>query len=116
MAFCSECGKELDQGEVFCPNCGKRVEQPYASQQNNQYSQPQNMNTSSQDIPSTGLNILSFFFPLVGLILYVVNVDSKPVMAKAIGKWALIGFIVEVVGSVLLSIIYGVAVASLMFL
>ena len=63
MAFCSECGKELNQGEVFCPNCGKRAEQAYASQQNNQYSQPQNMNTSSQDIPSTGLNVLSFFFP-----------------------------------------------------
>ena len=60
--------------------------------------------------------VLSFFFPLVGLILYVVNVDSKPVMAKAIGKWALIGFIVGVVGSVLLSIIYGVAVASFIFL
>ena len=116
MAFCSECGKELNQGEVFCPNCGKRVEQAYASQQNNQYSQPQNMNTSNQDIPSIGLNILSFFVPLVGLILYVVNVDSKPVMAKAIGKWALIGFIVGIVGSVLLSIIYGVAVASFMFL
>ena len=116
MAFCSECGKELNQGEVFCPNCGKRVEQAYASQQNNQYSQPQNMNTSSQDIPSTGLNILSFFFPLVGLILYLVYVDSTPRRAKDIGKWALIGFIVEVVGSVLLSIIYGVAVASFMFL
>ena len=64
MAFCSECGKELNQGEVFCPNCGKRVEQAYASQQNNQYSQPQNMNTSNQDIPSTGLNIL-FYLELV---------------------------------------------------
>ena len=80
-----------------------------------QNAQP-NYNYVEQDIPSTGLNVLAFFLPLVGLILYVVNVDSKPVMAKAIGKWALIGFIVGIVGSVLLSIIYGVAVASFMFL
>ena len=136
MSYCSQCGKELVQGAKFCQSCGTPVESAavagtgaagYGSASANpssgssagnyqqQNAQP-NYNYVEQDIPSTGLNVLAFFLPLVGLILYVVNVDSKPVMAKAIGKWALIGFIVGIVGSVLLSIIYGVAVASLMFL
>lgn len=53
------------------------------------------------DTPSTGLNLISFFFPLVGLILFCVFMDSKPVKAHAIGKWALIGFCVGIGLSVL---------------
>ena len=136
MSYCSQCGKELVQGAKFCQSCGAPVESAavagtgaagYGSASANpssgssagnyqqQNAQP-NYNYVEQDIPSTGLNVLAFFLPLVGLILYLVYVDSTPRRAKDIGKWALIGFIVGIVGSVLLSIIYGVAVASLMFL
>ena len=82
----SQCGKELVDEAVVCPNCGCAVQVPVSQQ---------------EDKPSTGLNILAFLFPLVGLILYLCFQKTTPVRAKAIGKWALIGFVVGVVLSVL---------------
>ena len=86
MKYCSQCGKELVDEAVVCPNCGCAVQAPVSQQ---------------EDKPSTGLNILAFLFPLVGLILYLCFQNTTPVRAKAIGKWALIGFIVGVAFSIL---------------
>ncbi len=44
------------------------------------------------DEPSKGLNIIAFLFPLIGLILYLVFMDSCPKKARDIGSWALGGF------------------------
>lgn len=85
--FCSHCGKEIVIQAVICPLCGCSVAP-----------------TIEEDIPSKGLNILSFFIPLVGLILYCLSHDKTPNKAKEIGKWAIIGFAVGVGGSVLLTI------------
>ena len=46
------------------------------------------------------------FFPVIGLILYLVWKDQTPLRARSAGKGALIGVIVSVVGSVLLSVLY----------
>ena len=121
MSYCSQCGKELVPGAKFCQNCGAPVESAAAAgasegssaghyQQQN--AQP-NYNYVQQDIPSTGLNVLAFFLPLVGLILYLVYVDSTPRRAKDIGKFALIGFGVGVALGVIGAIIQGVVLASL---
>ena len=50
-----------------------------------------------QDAPSTGFMVLSLFFPLVGLILFLVWKDSQPLKAKSCGKGALIGVIISAV-------------------
>lgn len=79
MKYCSKCGKELFDEAVYCPGCGcptapaKRV----------------------QDAPSMGFAVLCFFFPIVGLILYLLWKDSQPLKAKSAGKGALIGVIVS---------------------
>lgn len=91
MKYCSHCGKEILDEAVICPHCGCMVGNP-------QYTYNQ---TPEADIPSTGLNVLSLFFPLVGLILYIVYADKAPKKAKAIGKFALIGVAIEVVGGIL---------------
>ena len=62
-----------------------------------------------EDKPSTGLNILAFLFPLVGLILFLCFQKTTPVRAKAIGKWALIGFIVGVALSILSGVLGALA-------
>jgi len=53
-------------------------------------------NQNVQDAPSIGFAVLSFFFPLIGLILFLVWKDKTPLKAKSCGKGALIGVIVNV--------------------
>lgn len=86
MKYCTHCGAQLLDEAVFCPKCGCA-----ASRKN-----------LEPDVPSTGLNVLAFLFPIVGLILYLVNNDKSPLKAKAIGKWALIGFVSGLVLNMLL--------------
>ena len=50
----------------------------------------------------TGMKVLSFLIPLVGLILFLVNQNTKPVEAKDELKWAAIGFGVGIMCYVLL--------------
>lgn len=49
------------------------------------------------DTGSFGWAVLGFFFPLVGLILFLVWKDEKPVSAKQAGMGALVSVIVDVV-------------------
>ena len=58
--------------------------------------------------PSTVLNILAFLFPVIGLILFLCFQKTTPVRAKAIGKWALDGFVVGVALSILVGILVGI--------
>ena len=113
--FCTSCGREFQNDMNFCPYCGAPAMKNEQSSQNydygqNYYQQPygngQYYGNQAQygynapdpkDVPSAGLNALAFFFPVVGLILYLVWKDSTPKKAKAIGKWALISVIVGVV-------------------
>lgn len=81
MKYCSHCGKELMDEAVVCTGCGCAVANI----------------ANMHDVPSTGLNVLSFLFPFVGLILFIVFNEKTPMKAKAIGKWALIGFVVNIV-------------------
>jgi hypothetical protein len=60
-----------------------------------------NATSIEPDEPSTGLNIISLLLPIVGLILYLVYHDKTPKKANAIGKFALIGFGIGLVFSVL---------------
>lgn len=44
-----------------------------------------------------GLKIVSLLLPIVGLIVYAVNIVQSPKIAKECGKWALIGFCIGIV-------------------
>lgn len=83
--FCSNCGAEVHTNAVVCVKCGCAVASRY----------------TTTDIPSAGLNILSFFFPLIGLILFLVYNEKSPRKAKGTGIAALIGFIIGVIGFII---------------
>ena len=53
--------------------------------------------TSSGEGATTGMKVLSFLIPLVGLILFIVDKDKKPIAAKDELMWAGIGFGVGIV-------------------
>ena len=71
-------------------------------------------NIMSVDEKSTGLNVISFLIPLVGLIIYLTQKDTHPIKAKSAGKSALWGVGVGVALGILFTIIGGVMVASVL--
>lgn len=72
-------------------------QQPYAPQQ--PYGQYPGYGTPqvSQEPASGGLRFLCWLIPLVGIILYFVKKDEKPVYAKQCGVAALVSIIMGVV-------------------
>lgn len=59
-------------------------------------------NTNELDEPSTGINVLCFFIPLIGLTLYFAWKSMYPKKAKSALKVALLGFLIWTVLSVVL--------------
>jgi hypothetical protein len=93
MKFCSKCGCELQDEAVVCVHCGCAVASAPAAVQ-------------EPDAPCTWAAVLGFFWPLVGLILYLVWKDKTPLKAKSAGKGALIGVIVSVASTILFYVLY----------
>lgn len=85
VMYCQNCGEKIDDKAVVCPKCGvpvKKIAVLY-------------------DAPNTGFAALGFFFPLVGLILYLVWKDDMPLRAYSVGKGALIGLVVSIIFSII---------------
>ena len=66
------------------------------------------------DVPSTGLNIVCFLIPVVGLIIYLTQKDKSPKKASSAGKAAIWGVGVSVALSII-SIVASIAIASSMY-
>lgn len=64
------------------------------------------------DAPNTGLAVLCFFFPIIGLILWLVWKDQYPLKAKSCGKGALIGVCVSAGIGLFSGLIIGCAAAG----
>ncbi len=94
MKYCQFCGSELEEGSNFCGNCGKKQTSIY-SQEGSSGSQYR-----SNDAPNGGYAVLGFFFPIVGLILYLIWKEEYPMRANSAGKGALIGFILSIISSI----------------
>ena len=86
MAYCRNCGKEIEDSASFCPDCG-------ASQNtNNNTSQPpfQTANAAVSDEGGILWGLLGCCIPVVGLILYLIWKNERPRTAKAAGIGALV--------------------------
>lgn len=82
MAFCKNCGAQINDGAAFCPSCGAT-----------QNSAP----PAPVDNGGFGWGVLGCCIPIVGLILFLVWKDTKPKTAKAAGIGALVSVIVAAV-------------------
>jgi len=92
MAFCKNCGQQIDDKAVVCPSCG--VSQSTAP--------------VVVDNGGFGWGVLGCCIPIVGLILFLVWKDTKPKTAKAAGIGALVSVGIAVV-YYLVVIVLGVA-------
>ncbi len=100
-SYCRECGTVISAKAISCPKCGATQNQT-----------AENQAAVKQDIASAGLMVLSFFFPLIGLILFCVYSQSTPNAAKEYGKWALIGFVTWIVVSIISVVILNAVMFS----
>jgi uncharacterized Tic20 family protein len=103
---CPNCGTQLLENAQFCQNCG--------CSGNPNIQQPNYTQTAGKepDGKSIGCNILSFFMPIVGLILWLIWKDEYPIKAKGCGKSALLSVILCVVFYIL-SFVLLMAIAAL---
>lgn len=99
MAFCKNCGAEIDDRAVICPKCG-------VAQQTAPAVPP------VVDSGSFGWAVLGFCIPLVGLILFLVWKDTKPLSGKKAGVGALVAVILSVVVYILAAVL-GISAAML---
>lgn len=81
MAYCKNCGQQIDNQAAICPNCGVA-----------QSAQP-----AVTDNGGFGWGLLGCCIPIVGLILFLVWKDSKPNTAKAAGIGALVSVGISIV-------------------
>ena len=97
MAFCRNCGKEIDDRAVLCVHCG-------TSQDPNQ--------KQTEDNGGFGWGLLGCCVPVVGLVLFLVWKDTKPKTAKAAGIGALVSTILAVLFYIVyFAIIIGIGVS-----
>lgn len=99
--FCYNCGNELNENAYICTKCGVVVGE----------NKPNNLNIN--DNGGFGYGVLGFFFPLIGLILYLCWKDNKPNNANAVGKGALISVIIGVVIWTICMIILGIVFSNI---
>lgn len=86
MAYCRNCGIQIDDDTVFCPHCG--------------------VNQGNADPPVVDKGgflwgLLGCCIPIAGLVLFLIWKDTRPKTAKAAG----IGFIVSIVLAILAYIV-----------
>ena len=89
MAFCKNCGTEIDDRAVVCPKCGVAQQTVPVGADNGGF----------------GWGLLGFCIPVVGLVLFLVWKDTKPKTAKVAGMGALISVILSIVFYVLTLVI-----------
>lgn len=90
MAYCKNCGAQIDDKAAVCVHCGVAVN---------------NSGVQEADNGGFGWGLLGCCIPIAGLILFLVWKDTKPKTAKAAGIGALV--------SVILGVIYYVAIIAL---
>ena len=101
--YCRNCGKEISDQAYVCPNCGVLVQNTNSQKR---------IDEEADNGSKVGWGFLSFFFPLVGLILFCVWHTERPKTAKVCGLCALAavisGFILGILGGALIiALTYG---------
>ncbi|MBR4628513.1 MAG: hypothetical protein IKO47_12630 [Ruminococcus sp.] len=76
MAFCSKCGKEMEEGSFVCPYCG-----------------------NDEDKVNVGLMILAVLIPIAGIIMGIVNLSKGK--KKSGTAYLVAGIIAWVLGMVI---------------
>jgi predicted amidophosphoribosyltransferase len=101
-SYCPHCGASVNSTSTTCAVCGKSLLTfNQTGNQSNTYYPP-----LEEDIPSMPFNVLAFFIPVVGVVLYALWSGQYPRKSKAVGKWALIGFLAPLLIGLLFMVLF----------
>lgn len=101
MAFCKNCGAEINDNQAVCLKCGASVN---------------SSTTQVIDNGGFGWGLLGFCVPVVGLILFLVWNETKPNTAKAAGIGALVSVILGFLSYVIMFASLAAVASTVLFL
>lgn len=85
--YCPSCGEKLDSDYSVCPHCGQTlVEEPSDVQGSNTH--PLHHDAAFP------WGLIGFIIPLLGLVLFLVWKEERPIASKAAGTGALVNVVV----------------------
>jgi hypothetical protein len=98
MAYCRNCGNEVDDRSTTCPSCGQPTK-----------STPTTYQSSISDNGGFLWGLLGFCVPIAGLVIYLIWKEERPNNAKAAGTGALVSVILGVVFYIFAFVLAGIA-------
>lgn len=102
---CNYCDYEVSEDAVCCPNCGENPKTKKKNKIKDQVKE-EKKSSSKSSVNSENLfvlwGVISFFVPIVGLILFCVWNKTKPKDAKAAGIGALARVVIYIFDLILL--------------
>ncbi len=129
MAFCKNCGNQVNDGTKFCPKCGQAVDgapqQQVFQQQAHAYQQTQQQPVK----PDTHmlLAILTTIFCCLPTGIYAIILASKvdklyysgqydeaEEASNGAKKWSIIGLVIGIIIGIIYAIYYAVIVAAML--
>lgn len=96
--FCSKCGQKIDENTKICRCCGNWIE---------------HTDIKDNDQSSIGFAVVGFLAPLIGLIMFIIYHDTRPLRAKSVIKGVVIGFATKVLIVVVIIAMYMIFVGSM---
>lgn len=106
--YCKSCGNQLPDNAVCCSACGTN-QTVYQTEIESADSLP----TPKPDKSNVGLNILSWFLPLLGIICYFATKKDRPKEAKEMLKSAIIGICVKVVVVIAFTVLFSIMLRNM---
>ncbi len=92
--YCRNCGNELEKDEYYCKKCGWPDD--ILVNNNHLIHNMSNYVVYSNEI-NAGLVIISFLIPLIGIILAIIDRDTRPRESSACAKAASISIVLSII-------------------
>lgn len=110
--LCKSCGNAISENDNFCTVCGQKIEKIHEPQTSPEDEETQEQNTNVDQIKTFAvddkldgnLKVLSFCVPIVGIILYFTNKNSKPKKAESACHSSLWGWAFSIVLVIILTV------------
>ena len=86
LVKCIECDNVISSEADFCPKCGYVLRKVQMKN-----------DIKTNDGSDIGLNIISFIFPFIGFILFLIYLSNHPTKAKNLIISSIIGFLMIII-------------------